>query len=177
MTHSVLSVALLLLLAAPLAAQTSFHLDEPFRGSGKIPEGLLPLLRDEIKSTCQNDATFQSTDARSLFVASRITLNHRAALILKSGHHCLTGGDNDWFWIYLNAGRSYRRVLTGGTISLDVLRKRTHGLRDIETNMCTAAYCFRKIYKFNGRVYAPRVCSESELRERNSKPHRVPCRQ
>src|SRR5258708_1501953 len=81
------------LFTAAAAAQTSFHLDEPFKRSAKIPNGLLPLLQSEIKSTCKNDAAFQSTDVRSLFSASRITLNQRPAFILKSAHHCLTGGD------------------------------------------------------------------------------------
>src|SRR5690242_6393030 len=178
MTQPILSIGLLLLLTAPLAAaQTNFHLDEPFRRSTKIPEGLLPLLRDEIKSTCQNDAAFQSTDVRSLFVASRITLSHRPAFILKSDHHCLTGGDNDSFWVYVQTPRRYRLVLADGTISVDVLRTHSHGLRDIETNMCTGAYCFRNIYKFNASVYKARVCSEEGLRAGSPKWHRVPCRQ
>ena len=178
MTKTIFTIGLFLLLAVPVAAQTSFHLDEPFQRPAKIGEGLLPLLRTEIKSTCQNDAIFQSTDARSLFVASRITLSHRPAFILKSGHHCLTGGDNDWFWVYANTARGYRLVLTGGTISLDVRRTHTHGFRDIETSACTGAYCFGKTYKFDGSVYKARVCTEAELRGTSSpKWHRVPCRQ
>ena len=166
------------MLAVPLAAQTSFHLDEPFQREAKIADGLLPFLRNEIKSACQNDATFQATDVRSLFVASRIALSDRPAFILKSGHYCLTGGDNDWFWLYADTSRGYRLVLTGGTISLDVRRTRTHGFRDIETSTCTGAYCFGKTYKFNGSVYKVRVCTEAELRGNSSpKPHRVPCRQ
>jgi hypothetical protein len=176
-TQLVLSICLLLLFIAPLAAQTHFHLDETFQRPATIPAGLLPRLRKEVKSTCSGDAAFQARDVRSLFSASRITLNQHRAYILKSGHHCLTGGDNDWFWIYLNTAQRYRMVLTGGTISVDVLSSRTQGFRDIETNMATGAYGFRKIYKFNGSVYEPRECSEWEMRERNPKPQRVPCRQ
>jgi hypothetical protein len=176
-TNAFLTLSLILLLAAPVAGQTSFNLDEPFKLTAKIPGALLPLLDHEIKSTCKNDAAFQASHARSLFVASRITLNHRPGFILKSGHHCLTGGSNVWFWIYFKTGRNYRRVLTGGTISLDVLRRRTHGLRDIETNICTGAYCFGRIYKFNGFVYKPRICSEAEPRGGPPNWHRVRCRQ
>src|SRR5881275_1714023 len=85
----------------PLMAQRHFYLDEPFKHPAKIPSGLLPLLRDDVKSICHDDAAFQSTDVRSLFVASRITLNNRPAFILRSGHHCLTGGDNDGFRVYI----------------------------------------------------------------------------
>jgi hypothetical protein len=177
MTQPILSLGLLLLFVAPLAAQRHFHLDEPFRYPVQIPDGLLPVLRDEVKSMCSGDAVFQATDVRSLFLASRITLNHRRAYILKSGHRCLTGGDNDWFWVYLKTARRYRLVLTGGTISVDMLRTRTRGLLDIAANMCTGAYCFENIYKFNGSVYKARVCSEWEMHGLSPpKPHRVPCR-
>jgi len=161
--------------AGPCVAQTHFYLDEPFKRPAEIPNGLLPMLRNQIKSVCPGDPAFQATDIRSLFSASRISLNHRPAFILKSGHICLTGADNAWFWVYVKTAGRYRSVLTGGTISVDVLRARTHGFRDIETNMATAAFGFRKIYKFSGSAYEPRVCSESEMRERNPKPHRVPC--
>ena len=176
MTQPILSVAFLLLFTATFAAQTRFHLDEPFTSKAKIPNPLLLLLRTDVKSICPDDAAFQPPDVRSLFIASRITLNHRAAYILKSGHHCLTGVDNDWFWIYIKTPRSYRLVLTSGSISLDVLRRRTHGLRDIETNACTGAYCFSEIYKFDSSVYKARTCSEAEMRGGPPKWHRVPCR-
>jgi hypothetical protein len=176
-TKALLTLAFLILLNSSLAAQTSFNLDEPFKHTANIPKALLPLLATEIKSTCKNDAAFQASDVRSLFVASRITLNHRPAFILKSGHHCLTGGDNDFFWVYVSTRRRYRLVLTGGTISLGVRRTRTHGLRDIATSVCTGAYCFAKTYKFDGSTYSARICEEAELRDRPPKYHRVPCRQ
>jgi hypothetical protein len=176
MTHPVLSVALLLLLGAPIAAQSSFHLDEQFKHPTKIPDGLVPLLRAEVKSHCPRDPELQAADVRKLFSASRISLN-RPALILKSGGHCLTGGDNDWFWVYLKARSGFRKVLTGGTISLDVLRRRTHGLRDIASSVCTGAYCFAKTYEFDGSIYRARICEEAELHNGPPKYHRVPCLQ
>ena len=175
MTQPILSLGLLLLFAAPLAAQRHFHLDEPFRYPAKIPGGLLPLLRHEVKSASCTDATFQSADLRSLFLASPIALNHRQAYILKSDHRCLTGGDNDSFWVYLKTRGRYRLVLASGTIAVDVLPTRTNGVRDIATNMCTGAFCREEIYKFNGSFYKARVCRESEWQTR-SKFHRVPCR-
>jgi hypothetical protein len=163
------------LFATPSIAQTSFYLDEPFKHPAKIPNGLLPLLRIEIKSVCERDAQFQATDPRSLFTASRITLsNSRSGFILKSGHHCLTGGDNDWFWVFLRTQRGYRLVLTGGTISVDVLKTQTRGSRDIETNGATARTNYRDLYKFNGSVYKPYRCWESTPVE--AKPQRVRCR-
>jgi hypothetical protein len=135
----------------------------------------VPLLRAEVKSVCLGDAAFQATDVRTLFQASRITLNHRTAFILQSSHSCLTGADNDWFWVYLGVRKVYRKILNGGSINLDVLRTATYGLRDIETNLATAAVGVRKVYKFNGSVYKARVCSWAKLVGRNPKFRRVPC--
>jgi hypothetical protein len=58
---------------------------------------------------------------------------------------------------------------------LEVLRKRTHRLRDIETSMCTGAFCFAKTYRFDGSVYRARICREAEM-PGPPKWHRVPCR-
>jgi hypothetical protein len=172
-TKPILFISVFFLFCGSSSSQTHFYLDEPFKPAAKIPNGLVPLLRDEVNTTCSNDAEFQVTDVRSLFSASRITLN-RPAFILKSGHRCLTGVDNDWFWVYLRTRKGYRKVLTGGTISVDVLRSRSYGLRDIETNGATARTNYRRIYKFNGSIYNAVRCTESTPVE--AKPQRVPCR-
>src|SRR5207245_359808 len=98
LTKPILFISVIFFLVAPSAAQTHFYLEESFKRLANIPDPLLPLLRDEIKSRCRDDANFQARDVRALFSASRITLNYRPAFILKSDHICLTGADNIWFW-------------------------------------------------------------------------------
>jgi hypothetical protein len=175
-TNPILFIGVIMLSVTPVIAQAHFYLEKPWKRPAKIPDRLLPLLRDEIKSRCRDDAVFQGSNVRALFSASRITLNHHRALILRSNHYCLTGADNIWFWVFLRTGGGYRKVLFGGTISIDVLRTKTYGLRDIETNVATASTNYMTIYKFNGSGYKPRLCTETAMAERNRKPHRVPCR-
>jgi hypothetical protein len=175
MTKPILVISVIFLFVVPSAAQTHFYLEESFKRPANIPDALLPLLRNEIKSRCRDDANFQTTDVRALFAASRIVLNHAPAFILKSNHMCLTGADNIWFWLFLRTRLGYRKILFGGTISVDVLRTKHHGLRDVETNVATAAFAFRKIHKYNGSVYKARVCSEAEMIGLNPKFHRVSC--
>ena len=175
MIHSAFAIAVLLLFVDPIAAQKSFHLDEHFKHPTKIPGALVPLLRAEVKSHCPDDPDLHAADVRKLFSAARISLG-RPVLILKSGGRCLTGGDNDWFWMSLKTRSGYRKILTGGSISLNVLKQRTHGLRDIGTSACTGAYCFAKTYKFDGSIYRLRICEEAEM-PGPPKWHRVPCRQ
>ena len=173
---SILLISVIFLFAAPATAQTHFYLDEPFKRPVKIPEGLVPLLREEIKSTCGGDAAFQGTAVRALFSASRINLSNRGpTFIVKSNHHCLTGADNDWFWVFLRTRKAYRKILTAGTISLAALRTQSHGLRDIETNGATARTNYGRIYKYDGSIYNAARCTESTPVE--AKPKRVPCRQ
>jgi hypothetical protein len=55
----------------------------------------------------------------------------------------------------------YRKVLSGGTLLVDVLKSKSHGLHDIETNIATARTNYRKFYRFDGTVYQKRKCMES----------------
>ena len=169
-----LLLVLILLPAVSTAAQTHFYLDEPFKHPAKIPDDLIPLLRDEIRKSCRDETVNQATDVKPWFSASRISVNgHRSAFILTSSKACLTGADHDWVWVFLKTARGYRLVLFGGAISVDALKTRTHGLRDIETNTAIPSTNFTEIYKFNGSVYKRRKCMEVSPVE--ARPERVPC--
>jgi hypothetical protein len=192
-TISFLSLCIILPCALPVKAQRShvrsgrphrveqrdFYLDEPFKRPVKIPESVIQLLRQDIgqekEQACRRMGGGDSSDIASWFSASSLNLNddRRADLIVKSGKGCLNGADNDWFWIFLNTGRGYRLVLFGGTLDVGLLKTRTHGLHDIETNVATASINFGKVYKFDGREYQARVCTEAS--PVTAKPKRVPC--
>ena len=173
---SILVLITALFAAGPIVGQTHFYLDERFAREAKLPDALVPLLRDVTKNTCRGQIPTDDTDVRSWFSASRISLNQRRAYIVKSAgdHLCLSGGDNDWFWIFLNTGRGYRLLLTGGTLFVDVLKTKSHGLPDIETNVATARTNYRNFYRFDGTVYKARKCMEATPPE--GKHVSVPCR-
>jgi hypothetical protein len=157
-------------------AQRHFYLEERFKHQVKIPRDVLRLMRQEIerKHLCTIE---QSTDISSWFSASRIDVAEGGnALILASDQMCLNGADNNWFWIFLRRQKRYRMVLTGGTLSIDVLRSTSFGLRNIETNVATANTNYTNIYKFNGSAYKPRICSETAMFPDNQKPKHLPCR-
>ena len=132
LSKSILFFLVILLSAGTSPAQTHFHLDGPFKRPAKIADALVPLLRD-IAQECRAEKVNAGTDVRSWFSASKINISDdRSALILKSGKWCLNGVDNDWFWIFRKTARGYRLLLSAGTISLDVLKSTTRGLRDID---------------------------------------------
>ena len=172
----ILLLGSILLLGVPLMAQRHFYLEERFKHQVKIPHDVLRSMRQEIerKYMCGID---KSTNISSWFSASRVDLGAReTALILASDQGCLNGADNDWFWIFLKRQKRFRLALTGGTLSLDVARSKSFGLRNIETNVATANTNYTNIYKFNGSAYKARICSETALFPDNQKPKRVSCR-
>ncbi len=172
----ILVLTSILCFTVPSVAQRHFYFEEPFTREAKIPNAVVPLLRDVITDSCRGQISTNGIDVRSWFYASRIDLkSRRSAFIVRSGHHrCLTGVDNAWFWIFLKTGRSYELVLASGTISLDVLKTVTRGLRDIETNAATAATNYTNVFKFDGRVYKRHRCLQASPPD--AKPKRVACR-
>lgn len=173
----ILLLTFILLIALPSVAQRHFFFEQPkpFKHPIKLPTGVLRVLRQEIERAhrCQLD---QSTNISRWFVASRIDLGAgRQAFIARSYEDCLNGADNDWFWIILKTLRGYRLVLFEGTISVDVLKSKSHGLHDIETNVATARTNYIKSYRFNGSVYKAHICTEATPVD--AKPERVPCRE
>ncbi|GEM_PF-2340466 len=165
----------ILVCAVTSVGQTHFYLEESFKHPVRIPAGVVSLLNDEVGKACSQETANGGTDVKAWFSASRISVNdNRSALILQSSKDCLNGADNVWFWVFLKTAQGYRLVLTGGAISVDVLRSKTHGLRDIETNVATARTNHMDIYKFNGSAYHARRCTEATPVD--AKPKRVPCR-
>jgi hypothetical protein len=172
----ILLIGLILLSGLPLMAQRHFYLEDRFNFKAKIPRDVSNLLLQEIKRRhlcCLNGLS----DISPWFSAARIDLGGPgSALILASDHGCLNGADNNWFWVFLKRQKRYRMVLTGGTLSVDVVRSTSFGLHNIETNVATANTLYTNVYKFNGSVYKPRMCSETAIFPDNQKPKRLPCR-
>ena len=167
--------------AVPSAAQRAtgprhFYLEEKFKYPVTIPSPVLRLLRLEAKrANCALDAT---TDISHWFSASNIDVGvGPRAIVVQSDQMCLNGVDHNWFWVFLKTGRRYQLVLHGGTLSVNVLKTRAHGLRGIETNVATANTNYTRIYKFNGSVYKPHKCLEAAATGQGfAKPRRVDCR-
>ena len=173
----ILLMTSILLCYGPSVGQTSFYFDEPFKRPVELPNAVAPLLREIVNESCRMQTTTKESDLRSWFSASRITLNrsHLAFILTSSGNRlCLSGADNVWFWIFLKTPHGYQKVLSGGTLLVDVLKSKSHGLHDIETNVATARTNYRNFYRFDGRVYKVRKCMEST--PVGAKHVNVPCR-
>jgi hypothetical protein len=170
----ILLLTLALLTTIPAVAQIHFYFNEPFKQPAKIPNALVPLIR-KIAKSCRGETINQSTNIRSWFDASKISIHpSRSAFILRSTKSCLNGVDDDWFWIFVKSSQRYRLALTGGAIVLDVLKSKRHGLRSIETNAATANTNYKDVYEFDGAIYKRSRCMQSS--PPGATARRVPCR-
>jgi hypothetical protein len=172
----VLLVTSILLWYGPAPGQTRFYLDEPFKRPVKLPDAVVPLLRDVVNELCRGQVITENADLRSWFEGSQITLNRdRFALIVSSSgeRRCLSGASNAYFWVFLKTAKGYCKVLSGGTLLVKVLKSKSHGLHDIETNAATAQTNYRNFYWFDGTVYKTRKCMQSTA---GAEHVRVPCR-
>jgi len=155
--------------------QRHFYLEDRSNFKAKIPRDVSNLLLQEIKRRhlCRLNGL---SDISPLFSAAHIDLGPASGLILASDQGCLNGADNDRFWVFLKRKKRYRMVLTGGTVSVDVVLPTSFGLHNIEPNVAKATTIYTNVYKFNGSVYKPHMCSETTMFPDKQKPKRISCR-
>jgi len=154
----------------PNPNDNDFYYEECFEPSIPIPDEVVA----EIIKTEEGKSGFDSLspDKRqhlgSYFSARVISLGTKGERdLIVMGKGPMTGADNSWFWIVRQGPQSPNVVLWAGANSIIVLKTKTHGLRNIESDWCSAAFCESKRYKYNGTKYIV-VWSKSE----QQKPHK-----
>jgi len=125
--------------------------------------GTVPISREVIAAIFQTEegklgvsslTAEQQQHPESLFKAHVLHLgsgSEQYLIVMGSGP--MSGADNDWFWIVRQTPAGARAVLWIGALGVTILRRSTHGLRDIESGWCSAAFCETKRYRFNGKIY------------------------
>jgi hypothetical protein len=73
------------------------------------------------------------------------------------GKGCATvGATRPAAWIYLRVGRNYRKIwggMDGEQSDIKILKTRTNGFLDLQTNMNSGGRTYTANYKYNGRHY------------------------
>jgi hypothetical protein len=125
--------------------------------------GTVPIRRDVVAAIFQTEegkmgAAMLTEEQRqhpeSLFKAQALHLvsgGEQDLIVMGSGP--MSGADNAWFWIVRKTPSGPEAVLWIGALGVSILRRSTHGLRDIESGWCSAAFCETKRYRFNGKMY------------------------
>lgn len=105
------------------------------------------------------------------FAASRININSDAVpdLIVQATSLCFMGAHSTTWWIFSNTTAkfglrilpSHEPVFSGRGDFLNVLNTKTNEFRDISISNFAGAgtQLYEVIYKFDGQVYQPRVCT------------------
>ena len=123
------------------------------------PDVLSTLRKDKRSQTCLRKGQSPENIPSSWFVASAIHLDDDKAtdVIVGAANPCLLGANIAPFWVFRNTGGGYQLVLQVETLSLDVLKSRTHGVRDIRTVAATANTTSTVDYSIDDGVYKPRA--------------------
>jgi hypothetical protein len=110
--------------------------------------GTVPITRDVIEAIFQTEegrlgaaslTAEQRQHPESLFKAHVLHLgpgSEQDFIVMGSGP--MSGADNDWFWIVRQTVSGPRAILWVGALGVSILRRSTHGLRDIESGWCSA---------------------------------------
>lgn len=96
----------------------------------------------------------QRREVGKLFRAREMNLgprNEEDLVIIGEGR--MSGVDNTWFWIVRLLPDHPLVVLWAGANSVDLLKSRTNGLRDVKSDWCSAAVCIAKTFHFEHGSY------------------------
>lgn len=140
--------------------QTRFGVEIEVKQPAPIPAEILESLREDPRNrTCLEEGQSEASIDASWFVGSIVHLNGRSGndLIVMPQNPCLLGANLGPFWIYRETAKGYRLVLAVDALVLELLSRRTNGLRDIVTSRATASAVSRRTYSFNGSRYERRA--------------------
>jgi hypothetical protein len=136
--------------------QTAFSEADPIQHPVPLPPQVLKLLlqRPEVKGNMVFASDSERAQPAQLFTASA---THLGALggrdFVVTGHGAMTGADNDWFWVVRSAYKNPNVVLFAGGNSLELMKARVNGYRDIKSVWSSPSETGTKIYRFNGVRY------------------------
>ena len=140
--------------------QTRFGVETEVKRPAPIPAEIVESLREDRRNrTCLEEGQSAARIDASWFVGSIVNLNGRSGndLIVKPQNPCLLGANLGPFWIYRETANGYRLVLAVDALALELLSRRTNGLRDIVASAATASTVSRRTYSFNGSRYERRA--------------------
>ena len=141
--------------------QTAFSQADPILHPVPLPPQVLKLLlqRSEVKANMVFASDSERAQPAQLFTASETHLGvlSKEDLVV-AGHGAMSGADNDWFWVVRSAYKSPKVVLFAGGYSLEFMKAKTNGYRDIRSVWSSPSETETKIYKFDGIRY--KLCRE-----------------
>jgi len=142
--------ATFLALGAPTWAQlnrTYFYGEDSFARPIKLSGAILAgLRRDTDFSGC-----YEYSKDRTEVTEIDPNNDRKAEILVKVG--CGNSSTSYLFWLLKKDGSFYSPIFSVGTITIDFMRRRREGFKDILAVGCNANTCFHKLFAFNGRRY------------------------
>jgi hypothetical protein len=197
---SILTIVITMI-AAAVPFGVTFGQTEPDQTSDEVPSDLLATLQKDLKEDKGYRECLEKPDSPPLegqVVVRRLDLNQprKPALLLRGVMPCLGGNDNGELFLYIGAGKAWRRILHTWGQSLIVCgqavtpcpvprgseRRSTsrHGWPDLALWRHASAWeGDQLVYQFDGNVYKAVVCHHVQGQNSNgepySKPRYTPC--
>ncbi len=164
--HILLAILATLTLSAPncwpQSAQSKtkqvqeFYDNNSFGTPARLPENVLrALVSSGMAGYARDWATdHPGGDLNRFFRAVQVELSDsKEPDYIVEGQFPLTGADCDWFWVVHSQRGLAEVVLFDNTDSIQLLKSRTNGLKDIQTIWQAPREIDRKIFRFSGERY------------------------
>jgi hypothetical protein len=135
----------------------SEYSDESFDDFLPLPENLLNVLlaTAEAREMSRELQGLDRNELAKLFSAIEVHLDDRGKQdYLVLGKSPMSGADCDWFWIVRSGQTHPKVILFANTNSIELLKSRTNGYRNIRSVWESAAgYTITNVYHYNGARY------------------------
>jgi hypothetical protein len=136
--------------------QTYFHEDQDLENPVVLPIAVVNaiLKTDEGKQGLSDAKQRRVGDVNHLFRGTRIHLNdNNDADFLVIGTFPMSGADNTWFWMVSSAPPKPRVLLFAGCNSVEIMRDKTNGYRNIRCLWSSASETGDRVYEFENERY------------------------
>jgi hypothetical protein len=136
--------------------QIAFLSQDSFPPSVPIPQSVLKILLKErlVRDRMELVSDEEKRNPAQLFRAAEVHIFSASEIdLFIVGNVPIAGADNGWFWVVRSAHKDPRVVLSTTGYTLELLRSRTNGYRDIRCTWSNPNMTETQIYKFNRTRY------------------------
>jgi hypothetical protein len=140
----------------PISEQTFFTEDEPLQQpvtlSSDVLRVLLKTKQAKVGLEDANDSARENPARMFRAAGVHLSGSEKAGLVV-IGIPPMRGADNCWFWIVRSTRRGPKVVLFAGGYSLELLRGKTNGFRNIRSTWSSPSETEESTYRFDGQRY------------------------
>lgn len=155
--------------------QTIFSMEDEIKKPVEIP-------RYVFEQIVKNGAIKPTSAAQLNEEIARLERDSKAALVNLNDDgkaDLLVQGDSGanitGFWLFRNLRGKWQYMLETRALGLSIDKEKTKGYRNISISAASASVYWESTYKFNGKNYLPKICSETTMNGKKQRKKIIPC--